>query len=149
MKLFFQKNSAFTLIEITIAMGIAAIVMAMSIPYLFGTKDKAYLVKETEILAGVLNGARQESITASEGLAHSVAILPGEDKYIIVQTGKEYDFKSQVEIISPRVPTEITFSKLRGRVDTPVTIELRHKGFISTITVEDSGIVNTSNPERR
>lgn len=149
MKFFSLSRSGFTIIELIVAMSIIAIITMMSIPYLFGTKDKAYLAKETEIFVGVLNSVRQESITASQGLAHSVMILPAENKYLEVVSSEEHDLGAGVTFTHPTFPTEITFSKLRGQVNSPVFIELNYKSYTSTVSILTTGIIESSVPERK
>jgi prepilin-type N-terminal cleavage/methylation domain-containing protein len=61
-----KKNSAFTLIELLIAVGIIALIVAIAVPALFNSKAQADR-ESAEARAKVLNEARDRAILGNVG----------------------------------------------------------------------------------
>jgi len=140
------RIAGFTLIEILVVMAVFAVAISLSTPSLIGTKAKAELTTDTDVLSSSLEYARQQSIGARGGYAYQVHLDPAAKNYTILPDNKTYSLKPGVTMQEPSVPVTITFNKLTGIPDNPLLIKLSSRGFYSLITINTGGTISVSSP---
>lgn len=145
-KRFFTAR-AFSLLELLLALAILATAFAATTPYLFGTREKASLINDRDKLIKTLEFAQQQSISAHEGYAYSVGIVPPKT-YIYQPDNIFHTLSKSINITQPLVLTHIEFAKLTGKPYSPLQITLTSKRFETSIIINMEGTITTSPPTR-
>lgn len=142
------RPNGFTLFELIVVTVIIGVVFAASSPYLFGTKTKAVLTKDTEALRNTLELTHQKALGAEGGKDHSVTLDPEHNNYTQTPGDKTTTLTETVSFKEPNSPRIITFSRLTGHSNGHHQIILTSKGFETTITVSELGSITSTLPQK-
>jgi prepilin-type N-terminal cleavage/methylation domain-containing protein len=151
-----RKKNGFTLIEMTIVMGLLAIVGSMSMVVNMDMYRGYMFRNEQNVLISVLEKARSQSVnniclgsTCTDGQPHGVKILPG--KYVIFQ-GADYDSReaaadeeinaaSSMDFSGSSI-SEVVFQQLSGDVSAPGEIKISNNIRTVTISINNEGQID-------
>jgi type II secretory pathway pseudopilin PulG len=154
------KTRGITLVELIIVGGIVAVLLAITTPYLFGSREKTLLEKERDKVADFLKIAQQNAIAAKGGKDYQVLYQlspvntftlnpPIKPKTSIIEVHPD------ITITSPNFTTWISFSRLTGLPHTtepddplPLDLILESRHFRCQVQVSWEGVI-TSTPLKR
>jgi prepilin-type N-terminal cleavage/methylation domain-containing protein len=143
----YLKTSGFTLVEITVVMAILVILFGLATPYLLGTKEKFILESERERIINSLKDAQQKAIVAYQGFDYQIAFHPPQS-YTRLPEDHTFILNNKIKIENA-VPLTITFGRLTGNPDAPLSLTLVSPKYQCLIKVSSEGVITGSPPEKR
>jgi len=132
--------SGFTLIEFALIAAVLGIFLGLATPYLLGSKEKTILETEREKIVNNLKISQQEAIAAAKGWDYKIRFDPPQSYMINPEReNRIFNLHPKVQIISVN-PTEIIFTRLSGRPNSPLELTLSSDHFSCRILVSSSGV---------
>jgi type II secretory pathway pseudopilin PulG len=158
------KTRGITLVELIIVGGIIAVLLAITTPYLFGTREKTLLEKERDKVVDFLKIAQQNAIAAKGGHEYRVMFQLAQNTFTLVPpvkpapvtTGSNtLEIHPDITITSPHFTTYIAFLRLTGLPQTtepndplPLDLTLESRHFQCKVQVSWEGVITSTKPER-
>lgn len=138
-----NRRHGFTVLELTVVVGVIAILSAASVPAFQGVQRRMQLNNATQELVDVLRVARTRAVTASLGTSHGVRFFSDRYELFNNQTGDvEVRTLPAGLTLNPSVGF-VTFSRLSGEADGPATLIVERAGQTRTIAISANGTVRT------
>lgn len=141
-----RNQKGYLLINLTIGLGIIALIVALSLPYIRSYQINSKLSAEARDMAGNLRYAQQLSVT--EQTVHGVEFSTSSDVYWIKRYGGatstireiSLDPSANMSHISGLVDAVVKFN-FYGGVDHSGEVVLNNKNTTSTVVIKPSGYV--------
>jgi len=151
MKSFIKKNSAFTLVEILVVIGVLILIFSISFPYFGRFRRDFELNDTTEKIISVLRLARSKTLGSLEASQYGVYF--GEDRYVLFKGSsfqeenihESYDLPRGLEF-EETDEKEVLFEKINGTVLDPGSISLTDTKEKKTIYIHGSGEIGKTKP---
>lgn len=140
-------NFGLTLVEMVVTIALMAILVALTTPYLLGSREKALLNSEVDKFTSTLEFAKQQSIAAFHGQTYSVLIEP-ESKYTLLPDNKIY-IMDNVNFSQPTTPLTISFDILTGKPNLASDFILTSARFYTIVSINDEGLITSSEVKRK
>lgn len=152
-------SKAFTLIEILVVLGIAAVLMGVSMSALFTLNKRSGVDIEAKKLQSVLNRARSETLASEGGQNFGVRIETSASEYILFRgvvfnpidaNNERFVIPVNVTLGAPVLTgggNDIVFERLTGATKQPGVITLSDRGDalnVQTICVASSGSIEVA-----
>lgn len=155
------KTRGVTLVELIVIGGVIAVLVAIATPYLFGTREKAFLEKERDKIVDFLKIAQQNAIAAQGGRDYNVWYNFPEKEFVLspVLPGKDstLELHRSIEEISANY-SYIKFLRLTGQpadpdpttpeFETPLELTIESKHFRCRIFVSPEGVISSTKVEK-
>lgn len=157
------KTRGITLVELILVGGIIAILAGITTPYLFGSREKTLLEKETDKVVDFLKIAQQNAIAAKGGYEYRVMfqLTPPHTTFTldppVKPGGNTLTIHPDIKITSVNAITYIAFLRLTGlpsitAIDPPpirpLDLILESKHFRCQVQVSWEGVISSTQPER-